>query len=115
MQQAQVKTKWLQQIIQKFKSTLDQTLHKISRTQGQCKHCMLQQHKCYEIGINGTASSGKRTRYFDIKCFYFIGLIKREEMQAEYCPTNEVTSDDVTTCLVRSNLIKFKNCIINVE
>lgn len=33
-----------------------------------------------KLEMNGKASSGKRTRYFDIKFFYFTDLINRGEM-----------------------------------
>ena len=38
-----------------------------------------------KLEINSKASSGKRTRHFDIIFFYFTDLITRGEMQVKYC------------------------------
>jgi hypothetical protein len=42
---------------------------------------------------NGKESSGKRTRYFDIKYFYVADLISRDEVEIEYCSTDEMLAD----------------------
>jgi hypothetical protein len=65
-----------------------------------------------KLELHGKASSGKRTCHFDIKFFYFMDLIKRNEMQVEYCPTNKMVADYMTKPLVGSKFIKFKNWII---
>ena len=62
-----------------------------------------------KLEINGKKSSGKRTRHFDIKFFYFTDLIKRGEMKVEYCPTEEMDADYMTKPLVGSKFIKFRS------
>jgi hypothetical protein len=66
-----------------------------------------------ELEMNGKARSGKRTRHFDIKFFYFTNLIKRGELQVEYCQTNEMDVDYMTKLLVRSKFVKFRNRIMD--
>jgi hypothetical protein len=43
-----------------------------------------------KLELHGKASLGKRTCHFDIIFFYFTDLIKRNEMQVKYFPTNEM-------------------------
>ena len=68
-----------------------------------------------KLEINGKASSGKRTRHFDIKFFYFTDLIKRGEINVEYCPTDEMMADYMTKPLVGSKFVKFKNKIMGIK
>ena len=42
---------------------------------------------------NGKYSSGKRTRYFDIKYFYIAYLINRKEVSINYCSSNDMLDD----------------------
>jgi hypothetical protein len=65
-----------------------------------------------KLELHGKASSGKRTCHFDIKFFYFKDLIKRNEMQVKYCPTDEMVADYMTKPLVGSKFIEFKNRIM---
>jgi hypothetical protein len=62
---------------------------------------------------NGKASSGKRTRHFDIKYFYITDLIKRNEIQIIYCPTEEMIADYMTKPMVGAKFAKFCNIIMN--
>ena len=48
------------------------------------------------LEMSDKASSGKRTRHFDIEFFYFTDLINKEKMQVEYCPTSEMISNHIT-------------------
>jgi KUP system potassium uptake protein len=66
-----------------------------------------------KLEMNGKASSGKRTRHFDIKFFYFTDLMKRGEIQVEYCPTDEMIADYFTKPLVGSKYNEFRNKIMN--
>jgi hypothetical protein len=45
---------------------------------------------------NGKASSGKCTRHFNIKYFYITDLIQCNDIQIEYCPTEEMVADYMT-------------------
>jgi hypothetical protein len=62
---------------------------------------------------NGEASSGKCTRHFDIKYFYITDLIKRNEIQIVYCPTEEMIADYMTKPMVGAKFAKFCNIIMN--
>jgi hypothetical protein len=42
---------------------------------------------------NGKASSGKRTRHWNITYFYFTDLIQRGEAEIQYCPTDAMLGD----------------------
>lgn len=62
---------------------------------------------------NGKSSNGKRTRHFDIKYFYITDLIKRNEIQIEYCPTDAMIADYMTKPLIGAKFIKFRQYIMN--
>ena len=62
---------------------------------------------------NGKASSGKRTRHFDIKFFYFTDLIQRKEMEVEHCPTKEMIADYMTKPTVGGKFVKFRDSIMD--
>ena len=66
-----------------------------------------------KLEMNGKASSGKRTRHFDIKFFYLTDLIKRGELQVEYCQTDEMDADYMTKPLVGLKFVKFRNRIMD--
>jgi hypothetical protein len=68
-----------------------------------------------KLEVNNKASSGKRTRHFNLKFFYFIDSIKRHEMQVEYCLTKEMVASYMTKPAVRSKFIKFRKNIINAS
>jgi hypothetical protein len=55
-----------------------------------------------KMELNGKASSGKRTRHFDIKYYYITDLIKRKLVQIKYCPTSEMIADYMTKPIVGS-------------
>ena len=66
-----------------------------------------------KLEVNGKASSGKRTRHFDIKFFYFTDLIQRKEMEVKYCPTEEMIADYMTKPTVGSKFVKFRDSIMD--
>ena len=63
---------------------------------------------------NGKASSGKRTRHFDIKYFYVTDLIGRQEVQIIYCPTDDMIADYMTKPLTGSKFHSFRDLIMNL-
>ena len=67
-----------------------------------------------KLELNGKASSGKRTRHFDIKLFHVTDLIKQGELQIEYCSTDEMTADYMTKALVGSKFKKHREGIMNL-
>lgn len=68
-----------------------------------------------KLEANGKASSGKRTRHFHIKYFYITDLIKRGEVQIEYCPTDDMLADYMTKPLTGIKFRQFRNKIMNLE
>ena len=63
---------------------------------------------------NGKASSGKRTRHFNIKYFYITDLIKRKEVSIIYCPTDDMIGDYMTKPLVGAKFQLFRSWIMNM-
>jgi hypothetical protein len=64
---------------------------------------------------NGKASSGKRTRHFDIKWFYVTDLIDRDEVVVNYCHTDNMIGDYMTKPLVGAKFHKFRDLIMNLS
>jgi hypothetical protein len=64
---------------------------------------------------NGKASSGKRTRHFDIKYFYITDLIENKEVTIKYCPTDSMIADYMTKPLTGAKFTKFRNKIMNIQ
>jgi hypothetical protein len=64
---------------------------------------------------NGKASSGKRTRHFDIKWFYVTDLINRDEVVVKYCPTDDMLGDFMTKPTVGAKFHKFRDQIMNLS
>ena len=66
-----------------------------------------------KLEANGKASSGKRTRHFNIKYFYITDLIERKEVQIKYCPSDAMLADYMTKPLVEMKYIHFRQEIMN--
>jgi hypothetical protein len=66
-----------------------------------------------KLEANGKASSGKRTRHFNIKYFYITDLIERKEVQIKYCPSDAMLADYMTKPLVGTKFIHFRQEIMN--
>ena len=67
-----------------------------------------------KLSNNGKASSGKRTRHFDIKLFYVTDLIERDEVDIEYCPTEDKVADYFTKPLSGAQFYRFRDLIMNL-
>ena len=67
-----------------------------------------------KLETNGKASSGKRTRHFDIKYFYIKDLVDRKLVTIEYCPTDEMIADYMTKPLIRSKFYIFREAIMGM-
>jgi hypothetical protein len=63
---------------------------------------------------NGKASSGKRTRHFNIKFFYITDLIQRQEVSIKYCPTDQMIADYMTKPLTGQKFHSFRKIIMNL-
>ena len=67
-----------------------------------------------KLAENGKASSGKRTRHFDIKLFYVTDLIDQREVAVKYCPTDNMVGDYMTKPLVGRKFAMFRKMIMNL-
>ena len=63
---------------------------------------------------NGKASSGKRTRHFDIKYFYVTNLFGRDEVEVIYCPTDDMIADYMTKALTGTKFHYFRDLVMNL-
>jgi hypothetical protein len=68
-----------------------------------------------KLGENGKASSGKRTRHFDVKCFYMTDLVDREELKIECCSTEAMIADCMTKPLTGGEFKLFRDRIMNLS
>jgi len=68
-----------------------------------------------KLAQNGKASSGKRTRHFDIKMFYVTDLIHQDECMVKYCPTDDMIADYKTNPLVGNKFKVFRDLILNLS
>ena len=64
---------------------------------------------------NGKASSGKRTRHFDIRLFYITDLISRDEVVIKYCPSGEMIADYLSKPLVGSRFRVLRKHLMNLH
>jgi hypothetical protein len=64
---------------------------------------------------NGKESSGKRTRHFDIKYLYVTDLVGRNEVQIEYCSTDEMIADYNTKPVVGRKFSLFCDRLMNLS
>ena len=64
---------------------------------------------------NGRASSTRRTRHLNIRYFFVSDRIKKNEVQVQYCPTNNMLADYFTKPLQGATFRKFRNAIMNNE
>ena len=66
-----------------------------------------------QLQNNGKESSGKRTRLFDMKCFYVTDLIKRRELEVKFCPNDKMTANYMTKPLTGNFFLNRNNIIQN--
>ena len=68
-----------------------------------------------KLELNGKASSGKRTRHFNIKYFFITDLIHRGIVQTKYCPTDYMIADYMTKPLLGRKFHQFCQAIMNLQ
>ncbi len=68
-----------------------------------------------KLELNGKASSGKRTRHFNIKYFFITDLISRGEISTKYCPTDYMIADYMTKPLLGRKFHQFRQAIMNLQ
>jgi hypothetical protein len=64
---------------------------------------------------NRKESSGKRTRHFAIRYFYVTDLVSRDEVQIEYCSTDEMIADYNTKPVVGRKFSLFCDRLMNLS
>ena len=64
---------------------------------------------------NGRASSTRRTRHLNIRYFFVSDRIKKNEVQVQYCPTNNMLADYFTKPLQGATFRKFRDVIMNSQ
>ena len=62
---------------------------------------------------NGKASSGKRTRHFNIRYFLLTDQVANNNVTIQFCPTDEMTADLMTKPLQGQKFAKFRKLIMN--
>ena len=63
---------------------------------------------------NGKASTGRRTRHYDIKLFYVSDLVKRGEVTIKYCPTEDMIADYMSKPVVGGKFIQLRDYVMNL-
>jgi hypothetical protein len=63
---------------------------------------------------NGKASSGKRTRHWNITYFYITDLIQRGEVEIQYCPTDAMLGDYMSKPLIGTKFLHFRKMILGL-
>ena len=83
--------------------------------QGYAKEVVLyQDNKATRLLLeNGKASSGKRTRYLNIRYFYLHGLIKKQLMKTEYCLMSDMIADFFTKPLQAKHFSQLRAIIMD--
>ena len=61
---------------------------------------------------NGKMSSGKRTRHINIRYFFITDRVKNQELEVEYCPTENMVADFFTKPLQGKQFFRFQNSIM---
>ena len=68
-----------------------------------------------KLSENGRGSSEKRTRHFDIRLFYVMDLIERNEVTIKYCPSGEMITDYLSKPLVGGKFKLLRRCLMNLQ
>lgn len=63
---------------------------------------------------NGRASSGRRTRHVNIRCFFAADRVKSGEIGVKCCPTDDVIGDCFTKPLSGAKFKKFRKAFLNL-
>ena len=64
---------------------------------------------------NGRASSSKRTKHLNIRCFFITDRIKKGDLHIEYCPNDNMVADFFTKPLQGKKFIQFRKLIMNLQ
>ena len=64
---------------------------------------------------NGKFSSTKNTRHISIRYFFITDRVKNEDIQIEYCPTEDMIADFFTKPLQGSQFRKLRNLTLGIS
>jgi hypothetical protein len=64
---------------------------------------------------NGKASSSKRTKHINIRCFFVTDRIAKGKLHVKWCPTGDMVADFMTKPLQGGNFYKFRDLIMGAD
>ena len=64
---------------------------------------------------NGKKSISKRTRHINIRYYFITDTIKNDELEIEYCPTDDMVADYFTKPLQGKKFLQFRKTIMNLK
>ena len=64
---------------------------------------------------NGRQSSGQRTRHVNIRYFFIKDKIEQNEIQLEYCPTNNMIADFFTKPLQGQHFKRLRDVVMGAK
>ena len=67
-----------------------------------------------KLAQNGKSSSRRTTRHFNIKLFYIMDLIGKQEVLVKYCLTDDMVADYLTKHLTGTKFNLFRDKILNL-
>ena len=70
---------------------------------------------CMLLEKNGKASSSKRTKHMNVRCYFVTDRIQKKELKVFCCPTDEMVADFFTKPLQGRKFKKFRNMIMNIK
>jgi hypothetical protein len=85
----------------------------LSQGYGIIENLLLQDNKSsILLERNGRASSGKRTRHINIRCFFITDQVNMKDISIDWCPTKEMVADFMTKPLQGSLFKKLRDYIM---
>ena len=63
---------------------------------------------------HGKASSSKRTRHVNIRCFFVTDPVSKGNLKIKFCPTDEMLGDHFTKPTTGTKFHNFRSCIMNL-
>lgn len=67
------------------------------------------------LETNGKASSGKRTRHFNIRYFFVADRVSKGDLRVEHCPAGEMFGDFFTKPLQGTLFKRFRDAVLNID
>jgi hypothetical protein len=64
---------------------------------------------------NGKASSGKRTRHINIRCFFITDRVNMKKIEIKWCPTKKMVADFMTKPLQGSHFRRLYDLIMGMS